>query len=213
MRFYCIIVHQRACEHGWNERFLTHSRWISVGACLPCYGCQGVLSLFWMYLLFAILYSGGWGIRGIWLRFGRSTYYRSHLYCFVAFRWNTRFPQLSESVLSVCRVCVHFMLSSGDNWFWYRKSDHFSIFQLFDLSRTLLDVGTRRTMTRAILWSCSHDRARSFAVYVFHRYVASVLVAINSCDVPARSKRIFGVTVMIIAPQTRTSFIDCSNLL
>ena len=38
---------------------------------------------------------------------------------------------------------------------------------------------------------------RAFVVYVIHRYVASVLVAVNSCDVLADNKRLFDVTLAI----------------
>ena len=41
------------------------------------------------------------------------------------------------------------------------------------------------------------NRVRAFVVYVIHRQVASVLVAVNSCDVLAYIKRLFDVTLMI----------------
>ena len=42
----------------------------------------------------------------------------------------------------------------------------------------------------------ARNRALSFVVYVTHQKVASVLVAVNDCDVLVHNKRLFGVTLM-----------------
>ena len=49
------------------------------------------------------------------------------------------------------------------------------------------------------------NRARAFVVYVIFRYVASVLVSANSCDVLAYNKRLFDVTLVIWPPQAPKS--------
>ena len=41
------------------------------------------------------------------------------------------------------------------------------------------------------------NSVRAFVMYVIHRKVASVLVAVNSCDVLAYNKRLFDVTLVI----------------
>ena len=57
----------------------------------------------------------------------------------------------------------------------------------------------------SLVFVMSHfrNRALSFVVYVTHQKVASVLVAVNDCDVLVHNKRLFGVTLMNWPPQER----------
>ena len=59
----------------------------------------------------------------------------------------------------------------------------------------------------------SPNRARAYVVYVVHQQVASMLVAVNSCDALAYNKRLVGVTWMIWPSQARTSLVLSKNLL
>ena len=57
------------------------------------------------------------------------------------------------------------------------------------------------------------NSVRSFVVYIIHKKVASMSVAINFCDVLAHTKRLFGVTLMIWSRQAQTtSVIEFSPL-
>ena len=66
------------------------------------------------------------------------------------------------------------------------------------------------------MWSLSWMYVSSyqgafFRVYVINRWVASMLVAVNSCDVFAYNKWLFDVTLVIWPPQAQTSSVIVSR--